>query len=233
MGSVHFAVGGKLTEWRTPMRQIVDRVMFDQVSATCYAVYEAVRFGELVADAASRIEAQADVLLRTAGNSYLTETLPTQALDDNTPMEQYSEAFVQIQHLRADLRSLLREVVHDLIKRGDTQAADRLAVKTLLSDAERCFKEGKWDEGRDTLRGFRMIPLVRLAYYRSFIDEMLAGSTTALQRLNGEIPGVVGWRNQYCFGVDGRRLIPRPDVIIPLWPEVERYLRANPQVGSE
>jgi hypothetical protein len=234
MGRTYLTAGSKLTEWRTPMRQIVDRATFDQVSPACYAVYEAVRFGELAADVASRIEAQTDLLLKTTGNSYLTEVLQAQDPDGTISTEQYSEAFVRIQHLRADLRSLIRQAVQATIERGDMQAAEQFAEKGLLLDAEASFRESRWDEGRDALRGFGMIPSIRFAYYRSFIDEMLAGSPTALQRIIGYFHSDAVLLNaRSCFSHDGSKYIPQPVYITSLWMQVDKYLRSHPQMGIE
>ena len=193
MGRTYLTAGSNLTEWRMAMRQIVDRATFNQIVATCFGIYEAVRAMNMADQEARQLESQADSLLKMAGSNFLSEALSEPLPNNGSLAEQFSEAYVQLQRARADLRQLVRNIAGKLVERGDTDSANRLADVIGLSEAEQCFKEDRYIDGRDLLRGFRVIPCVRVAYYRSFVDEMLKGSATAYGTLLAELPEAAGF----------------------------------------
>ena len=193
------------------MRQIVDRATFDQITATCMRTYLAVQSSNFLAEEAGRLQALADRLLHAAGIAYLNESLPGLPSQpaDNPAASEYSEAFMEVQRLSAELQGELRRVGERRIASGDPQSAaallqalgetppDLQPLDALACEAKNHFAKGEWLRGRALLRGFLAVESIRILYGRSYVDETFSNiyrqCVEAYQALLYEFPDFVAF----------------------------------------
>lgn len=223
------------------MRQIVDRATFNEIATTCVGVYMAARIGVLIIEETETLLAKADALLNAAGVSYLTEVLPQQGMDSpgtGSSMDQFSQAYVNLQHLNTDLQVELQQIVTSRLQSQNYEEAAIImlalhgqatgpgpALQQIAETATRLFRQRKWDEGRQMLRGLRRNRRIAERYYLSYIEEMMRGSRSAYFALCAEIPQVVEMVDiTNCFVQGNHPVIAN---INGLWRELNKFLDSN------